>query len=208
MTHKKINGYSISLKEVLGRGSYGTVQQKRRRFTRGNRMAPWSPVLWRCSKRRQVLAVWFSWRRGVSQEGCVRVDIDPPDCEIREYCGSVRRHGKCQQLLHHPGTVYRWSAVIHGDQDEEERLHWGSRGNLHPQIDLQRFYDTSQVGDCSSVCFLLWSDLKPANILMVGNKPKIADFGFAKSTSRSKREKILRSSVGTPLYMSLEQLRS
>lgn len=37
MTQKKINGYVIFMKEVLGKGSYGVVKYKLFRFTEANR---------------------------------------------------------------------------------------------------------------------------------------------------------------------------
>lgn len=50
-------------------------------------------------------------------------------------------------------------------------------------------------------------DLKPANIMMKGNKLKIGDFGFAKKTQTA--SKISNQTiVGTPLYMSLQILKS
>lgn len=53
---------------------------------------------------------------------------------------------------------------------------------------------------------LLFRDLKPANIFMSKGAAKIGDFGFAKKnvTHRIKNESV----VGTPLYMSLQLLKS
>ena len=38
MTQKKINGYVIFLKEILGKGSYGSVRSGRVRCTGANKM--------------------------------------------------------------------------------------------------------------------------------------------------------------------------
>jgi SNF-related kinase len=46
-------------------------------------------------------------------------------------------------------------------------------------------------------------DIKPQNILLVGNVPKIADFGFACRSQLPRREAY---TIGTPLYMSPEAL--
>lgn len=43
-------------------------------------------------------------------------------------------------------------------------------------------------------------DLKPANLLIKGGVCKISDFGFARNLERGE-DTILRSVVGTPLYM-------
>ena len=44
-------------------------------------------------------------------------------------------------------------------------------------------------------------DLKPANILLKGGVCKISDFGFAKDLDKGENT-VMRSIVGTPLYMS------
>ena len=49
-------------------------------------------------------------------------------------------------------------------------------------------------------------DLKPANILLSHGKCKISDFGFARSLDYGD-ETVLRSIVGTPLYMSPQILK-
>lgn len=53
---------------------------------------------------------------------------------------------------------------------------------------------------------ILLSDLKPANILMSKGDLKIADFGFAKANIHKNIKN--ESCVGTPLYMSVEVLKS
>ena len=45
MSQKKISGYVIFLKEVLGKGSYGSVSVIGSRCTAGSRMVPSSLVL-------------------------------------------------------------------------------------------------------------------------------------------------------------------
>lgn len=47
--------------------------------------------------------------------------------------------------------------------------------------------------------------MKPANILISGGAVKIADFGFAKENIHRKVKN--ESSVGTPMYMSVEVLK-
>jgi serine/threonine protein kinase len=47
---------------------------------------------------------------------------------------------------------------------------------------------------------IIHRDLKPANILRIGNKWKIADFGFAVKSRFEFKDRI---NVGTPLYMPL-----
>jgi serine/threonine protein kinase len=44
-------------------------------------------------------------------------------------------------------------------------------------------------------------DLKPANILLKNGRCKISDFGFAKNLDNGENT-IMKSIVGTPLYMS------
>ena len=51
---------------------------------------------------------------------------------------------------------------------------------------------------------IIHRDLKPANILIKGTECKISDFGFAKSIEHE--QSILKSIVGTPLYMSPQLL--
>lgn len=52
---------------------------------------------------------------------------------------------------------------------------------------------------------LNFRDLKPANILINKGQLKIGDFGFAKANVHKKIKN--ESSVGTPLYMSLQVLK-
>jgi serine/threonine protein kinase len=53
--------------------------------------------------------------------------------------------------------------------------------------------------------FIIKRDLKPANILKKGNVLKIGDFGFSKIMEKSDQQ--MQTSVGTPLYMSLQILK-
>jgi serine/threonine protein kinase len=53
--------------------------------------------------------------------------------------------------------------------------------------------------------FIIKRDLKPANILKKGNVLKIGDFGFSKIMEKSDQK--MQTSVGTPLYMSLQILK-
>jgi serine/threonine protein kinase len=52
---------------------------------------------------------------------------------------------------------------------------------------------------------IIHRDLKPANILLKGDKCKISDFGFAKSLEDENT--VMKSIVGTPLYMSPQILK-
>ena len=52
---------------------------------------------------------------------------------------------------------------------------------------------------------IIHRDLKPANILMKNNQCKISDFGFAKNLQND--NSIMKSIVGTPLYMSPQLLK-
>lgn len=52
----------------------------------------------------------------------------------------------------------------------------------------------------------LFRDLKPANLLFSKGVIKIGDFGFAKANAHKKVKN--ESCVGTPLYMSIEVLKS
>ena len=52
---------------------------------------------------------------------------------------------------------------------------------------------------------IIHRDLKPANILMKGDSCKISDFGFAKSLQDENT--VMKSIVGTPLYMSPQILK-
>lgn len=48
-------------------------------------------------------------------------------------------------------------------------------------------------------------DLKPANIFLLKGIPKIGDFGFAKKNEGGLKK---HTSVGTPLYSSIEMLKN
>ena len=52
---------------------------------------------------------------------------------------------------------------------------------------------------------IIHRDLKPANILIKQSSCKLSDFGFAKSLKNE--ETIMKSIVGTPLYMSPQILK-
>jgi len=82
------------------------------------------------------------------------------------------------------------------------------RGHRHPppQADLQRIPRSGQGRHRPSVTCRRLSDLKPANIMLSKGVVKIGDFGFAKKnvTKRIKNA----TSVGTPLYMPLQVLKS
>lgn len=69
-----------------------------------------------------------------------------------------------------------------------------------------RWVPTSNQGRYpSSVFYILRSDLKPANIFMAKGKAKIGDFGFAKKNTGGLKK---HTSVGTPLYSSIEVLKA
>lgn len=53
---------------------------------------------------------------------------------------------------------------------------------------------------------IMHRDLKPANIMIKDNVLKIGDFGFAKKIPNQKFKN--KTIVGTPLYMSLQILKS
>ena len=74
------------------------------------------------------------------------------------------------------------------------------------ETNLQWLHRTRQGGNRSQVTLKLFRDLKPANIMLSKGVVKIGDFGFAKKniTKRMKNA----TSVGTPLYMPLEILKS
>jgi serine/threonine-protein kinase ULK/ATG1 len=52
---------------------------------------------------------------------------------------------------------------------------------------------------------IIHRDLKPANILLKNKECKISDFGFAKNIEND--NSLLKSVVGTPLYMSPQILQ-
>ena len=52
---------------------------------------------------------------------------------------------------------------------------------------------------------IIHRDLKPANILLNNGVCKLSDFGFAKSLKNE--EVVMKSIVGTPLYMSPQILK-
>jgi serine/threonine-protein kinase ULK/ATG1 len=52
---------------------------------------------------------------------------------------------------------------------------------------------------------IIHRDLKPANILLKNGACKLSDFGFAKSLNSE--EAVMKSIVGTPLYMSPQILK-
>lgn len=53
---------------------------------------------------------------------------------------------------------------------------------------------------------IIHRDLKPANIMKKGKLLKLGDFGFAKQMQS--QSQMVATTVGTPLYMSLEILKS
>ena len=72
---------------------------------------------------------------------------------------------------------------------------------------LQRLPCAGPRGHHSQVNVALFSDLKPANIMVRGKIYKIGDFGFSKQFRLNATGEIdqltMKTTVGTPLYMSL-----
>jgi serine/threonine protein kinase len=121
---------------------------------------------------------------------------------MRKYRRGLRRHGKHPQLLYHTRSM-RFGSIKIFEKLLENALIKSIRFS---QTNLQWFCNISKRRSYTQVIIILLRDLKPANILLRKGIIKIGDFGFAKKnvTKRMKNA----SSVGTPLYMPLQILKS
>lgn len=82
----------------------------------------------------------------------------------------------------------------------------------YPQTNLYRLSRPCQRRHHPQVVLVLCRDLKPANIMRRGKVFKIGDFGFSKQfvihESGQTEALKMKTTVGTPLYMSIEILKS
>ncbi|MFH1614503.1 MAG: protein kinase [Planctomycetota bacterium] len=96
------------------------------------------------------------------------------------------------------GSLRQW--LLH-NQDVEKRLKTGLELFKQACLGVKAIHDAD----------LVHLDIKPENILLVGGKAKIADFGIGRYCSKmfaKNPKQLLRRGVGTPQYMSPEQFRA
>jgi len=96
------------------------------------------------------------------------------------------------------GNLRQW--LLH-NQDVEKRLKAGLEFFKQACLGIKAIHDAD----------LVHLDIKPENILLVGGKAKIADFGIGRYCSKmfaKNPKQLLRRGVGTPEYMSPEQFRA
>lgn len=124
------------------------------------------------------------------------------------------REARSAALLSHPGIVTIYDVIETGDMacmvmefvDGESLAMLLSRGPLPRETALALLLHIAAALDFAHQNGVIHRDIKPANILLTQyGYPKIADFGIARVTSRETTLGI--KSLGTPAYMSPEQIR-
>jgi serine/threonine-protein kinase len=141
-----------------------------------------------------------------------------PAAEIDEYHTRFLREGRAAAALAHPGIV----TVFDAEVDAERRLPFiameyvegstlrellSEQGRLDPRRAISIGVSLARALHAAHKAGVVHRDLKPANILMraIDGFPKIADFGVARLASSELTDS--GSVVGSPAYMSPEQIR-
>ncbi len=160
----------------------------------------------------------------ISSEWLATFDDDQE--EIETTCQRFRREVEVMASIRHPNVVqiidYDSASIKKGDEDvaiEYIAMEYIPGNTLRSTMSEEGFYPDEDATKAWLVNYFLpvlggvqamhsvrivHRDLKPENVLLDGNKPKIADFGLARSGRfRSFTQSV--DSKGTPPYMSPEQ---
>ncbi|MCB9593998.1 MAG: serine/threonine protein kinase [Sandaracinaceae bacterium] len=123
-----------------------------------------------------------------------------------------RREALAAAALDHPGIV----RVLDSSEDPPylvmERVAGEPlpRGPLEPDRAVQIACKLLDALEAAHEAGIVHRDLKPSNVLLVGDQPKILDFGIAKLSSSKVGQQLTRSGerMGTPAFASPEQMSS
>lgn len=182
MMEKKIDNWSFSLNNVLGKGSSGTVYKGKNDKT-GNSVAI------KCVDQRTLITDYA--KELIRSEIDIMKQLDHPNIVklhgfirtmnntyiIAEFCGGgdLRDFMKKMRRMNEKEALRIMSEIVSGVNE------LAKNGIIH-------------------------RDLKPANILVQDGVFKLTDFGFAKKVDDFE-EQMMVSLVGTPLYMSPQILK-
>ena len=181
---KVIDKYIYNPKDQLGQGSFGTVYL-------GHSI----------SNQSEIYAIKV-----------IPVTLINSDPELQE---SLLNEMKVMKLLNHTNIIHCFDVLssknnhyfimencsggtLAGHLKKKGRLSESEALNILIQI-LKGYYEMLKLG-------IIHRDLKPENILIQEGVFKLADFGFAKCVENFNKE-ILKTLVGTPLYMSPQILQ-
>lgn len=156
--------------------------------------------------------VYEAVRPGVADHAAVKVLLagDESDAFRRRFRAEIQLLGK----IHHPGVVRMLdSGEVNGHLYYEMELVDG--------VSLQERIDLGPVGEREAAARVLQianvvahlhalgvvhRDLKPTNVLLDGSgRPRVIDFGLARTADRTSQLTRMGDVLGTPLYMSPEQ---
>lgn len=105
MSQKKINGYVIFMKQVLGKGSYGSVIPLLFRYIAASRTEPNNHALSRSYKKASVISISYSRSGRLPQVGAFFLSVDFATFEELKRGEGAGCDGKQPQLLYHSGNL-------------------------------------------------------------------------------------------------------
>ena len=189
---KMIDHYVLSLKEILGTGSYGSVY-------RGLDLETKAAVA--------IKQVTFSKNP--------KSFLNPSTSS--QMTNALKNEITNMRLIDHINVVKLFDVkkstnnfyliCEYCSQGNLESYISSKGGQLSIQESLRFIRDIVSGFRCLYAKCIVHRDLKPANLLLQKNRLKIADFGFSKLVDHSMDSQKILSQVGSPLYMSPQILR-
>ena len=195
MTIKQIEGYSIYMNKILGKGSYGSVYIGRKEHTHDQVAV-------------KILPKEHS--NSLIMQSTMTITSRPPSRTKYKYSKNyTQKISSCSTTSwSHPKTTT--SSRSYAMATSPRKLKRATKGQKKKPSKCSGKSVTGSWHSSRRASFIGTHphprrDLKPANIMKKGHLLKLGDFGFAKQMEN--KSQMVATMVGTPLYMSIEILK-